>query len=146
MDGSVETPPPAPADRAGSVRDSVAEEEAAIDAPSIAQEPLPTTAEVCVQVEAFGSGVMLHDGIAIAADKTVGDLRALVSSSIVLPPRTRTVRLFVDHGGAELDNDETPMSSVAEALDTKPIVVFPTLCTFCVWCRDECPGAKQASK
>ena len=88
--------------------------------------------DVRVQVEAFGSGTILHEGLDIPSNKSVGDLRELVLSSIKLPPRTSTVRLFVGHGGTELDiNDDTLLSGSLAAvdLDTTPLVVFPVICT-----------------
>jgi len=88
--------------------------------------------DVCVQVEAFGSGIILHAGLDIPSNKSVGDLRQLALSSIKLPPRTRTVRLFVGHGGTELDNDDETLLSgslAAADLDTTPLVVFPVTCT-----------------
>ena len=93
--------------------------------------------DVRVQVEAFGSGAILHGGLDIPSNKSVGDLRELVLASIKLPPRTRTVRLFLGHGGSELDNDcETLLSESLAAvdLDTTPLVAFPVPCTS-VLCR-----------
>ena len=92
--------------------------------------------DVHVQVEAFGSGTILHAGLDIPSNKSVGDLRQLVLSSIKRPPRTRTVRLFVGHGGTELDNDDESLLSgslAAEDLDTTPLVVFPVKCTSVLW-------------
>jgi len=87
-------------------------------------------ADIHVQLEAFGSGVLLHEDLAIAADKAVADLRRLVLSSGALPSRTRGVRLFVDHGGAELDDDATLIADtpLATNVDHKPLVAFPKLC------------------
>jgi len=88
--------------------------------------------DVRVQIEAFGSGAILHGGLDVPTDKTVGDLRELVLFSIKLPPRTRTVRLFVGHGGTELDNDDEALLSgslAAVDLDTTPLVMFPVPCT-----------------
>ena len=101
--------------------------------------------DVRVQVEAFGSGAILHGGIDVPSNKSVGDLRELVVSSIKLPPRTRTVRLFVGHGGTELDNDdETLLSESLAAVDwdTTPLVVFPVQCTsvLCPWCHNNTAG------
>ena len=87
---------------------------------------------VRVQVEAFGSGAILHGGLDVPTNKPVGDLRKLVLSSIKLPPRTRTVRLFVGHGGTELDKDDEALLSgslAAVDLDTTPLVAFPVPCT-----------------
>jgi len=51
----------------------------------------------------------------------------------VLPRRTRTVRLFVGHGGTELDDSDAKLASipalVAAEVDGTPLVVFPTMCT-----------------
>jgi len=94
--------------------------------------------DVCVQVEAFGSGAILHGGITIPSTNSVGDLRQLVLSSIKLPPRTRTVRLFVGHGGTELEKDDESLLSGSPAavdLDTTPLAVFPVTCTSVL-----CPG------
>ena len=94
--------------------------------------------DVHVQVEAFGSGTILHAGLDIPSNNSVGDLRQLVLSSIKRPPRTRTVRLFVGHGGTELDNDDESLLSrslAAADLDTTPLVVFPVTCTSML-----CPG------
>ena len=87
--------------------------------------------EVLIQVESFGSGAILHSGLKIPFDKTVGDLRKLVLSNVSLPPRTRAVRLFVGHGGAELDNDASLISDtrIAVDFDNKPLVPFAELCT-----------------
>ena len=92
------------------------------------------THDIHVQVEAFGSGVLLHDGLTVSLDATVADLRQLVRSSARLPPRTRTMRLFVGHGGAELSDDDAKLASIpalaAGECDGTPLVVFPTLCTY----------------
>jgi len=84
-----------------------------------------------VQLESFGSGVLLHDCIDVEPEQTVGDLRKKVMSSVVLPPRTRTVRLFVGHGGAELGDDAVPISNTAIAaeVESKSLVVFFVRCT-----------------
>ena len=85
-----------------------------------------------VQVEAFGSGAILHGGLDVPTNQPVGDLRKLVMSSIKLPPRTRAVRLFVGHGGTELDKDDEALLSgslAAVDLDTTPLVAFPVPCT-----------------
>ena len=92
------------------------------------------THDIHVQVEAFGSGVLLHDGLTVYLDATVADLRQLVRSSARLPPRTRTMRLFVGHGGTEMDDSEMKIASIpalaAGECDDTPLVVFPTLCTY----------------
>ena len=92
------------------------------------------THDIHVQVEAFGSGVLLHDGLTVYLDATVADLRQLVRSSARLPPRTRTMRLFVGHGGAELSDDDAKLAAIpalaAGECDGTPLVVFPTLCTY----------------
>ena len=92
------------------------------------------THDIHVQVEAFGSGVLLHDGLTVSLDATVADLRQLVRSSARLPPRTRTMRLFVGHGGAELSDDDAKLAAIpalaAGECDGTPLVVFPTLCTY----------------
>jgi len=92
------------------------------------------THDIHVQVEAFGSGVLLHDGLTVSLDATVADLRQLVRSSARLPPRTRTMRLFVGHGGTEMDDSEMKIASIpalaAGECDDTPLVVFPTLCTY----------------
>jgi len=91
------------------------------------------TRDIHVQVEAFGSGVVLHDGLSVSLDATVADLRQLVLSSVRLPPRRRTVRLFVGHGGIELDNDDAKLAWIPAVASAEPgeqpLVVFPTLCT-----------------
>jgi len=90
------------------------------------------THDIYVQVEAFGSGVVLHEALSVAVDATVGELRRRALSVVALPPRTRTVRLFVGHGGAELDDDAKLVSDTAIAageIDETPLVLFPTLCT-----------------
>ena len=101
--------------------------------------------DVRVQVEAFGSGAILHGGLDVPTTKSVGDLRELVVSSIKLPPRTRTVQLFVGHGGPELDDDDETLLSgslAAVDLDTTPLVVFPVPCTsvLCPWCHNNAAG------
>jgi len=92
------------------------------------------THDINVQVEAFGSGVLLHDGLAVSLDATVADLRQLALSNARLPPRTRSLRLFVGHGGTELDNSDAKLASIpalaAGECDDTPLVVFPTLCTY----------------
>jgi len=90
------------------------------------------TRDIHVQVEAFGSGVLLHDGLAVSLEATIAELQQLVLSSARLPPRTRTVRLFVGHGGTELDDSDAKLASipslVAAEADGTPLVVFPTMC------------------
>jgi len=87
--------------------------------------------ELRVAVEAFGSGVLLHPGLPVSPGATVGDLRRIVMASVPLPPRTRTMRLFAGHGGAELDNDEAVLtaSPLLETDSDNPVVVFPVACT-----------------
>ena len=88
--------------------------------------------DIRVQVEAFGCGAILHGGLDVPTNKSVGDLRELVASSIKLPPRTRIVRMFVGHGGTELDEDDEALLSgslAAVDLDTTPLVAFPVPCT-----------------
>ena len=100
--------------------------------------------DVYVQVEAFGSGAILHAGLDIPSNNSVGDLRELVLSSIKLPPRTRTVRLFVGHGGTELEKDDEALLSgslAAVDLDTTPLVVFPVTCTSVL-----CPGVSTTKQ
>ena len=91
------------------------------------------TRDIHVQVEAFGSGVLLHDGLAVSLDATIADLKQLVLSSARLSPRTRRLRLFVGHGGTELDDSVAKLASipslVAAEADGTPLVVFPTMCT-----------------
>jgi len=102
--------------------------------PSLSKDDAPR--DVCVRVEAFGSGKILHGGLDIPSNNSVGDLRELVLSSIKLPPRTRTVRLFVGHGGTELEKDDEALLSgslAAVDLDTTPLVVFPVTCTSVLW-------------
>mgnify|MGYP000297473214 CR=1 FL=1 len=90
-----------------------------------------------LQIEAFGSGVVLHSGLDVAPDLTVRDLKSLVVSCTLLPPRTRTVRLFLGHGGTELTDDSTLLSSFPKVLECNctPLVVFPIVCT---WCTRRC--------
>ena len=86
--------------------------------------------EIYVPVEAFGSGVLLHPGLAIPLDATIADVRHLLSRSIPPPPRTRIIRLFVGHGGTELNDDEVRVERSALATDTdKPLVVVPIICS-----------------
>jgi len=74
--------------------------------------------------------VLLHDGLAISPQMTVGGARALVRAQAKLPLRTRSIRLFVGHGGTELDDDALLVADSALATDDAlPLVVFPTLCT-----------------
>jgi len=106
--------------------------------------------DVRVQVEAFGSGAILHGGIDIPTNKSVGDLRELVLSSIKLPPRIRAVRLFVGHGGTELDEDDEVLLSgslAAVELDTTPLVAFPVQCTSVLWpwCRNSTGGGDAST-
>ena len=86
--------------------------------------------DVRLRVEAFGSGVVLHEGLGVALNATVGVLRQLVRSSVTLSHRTRSIRLFVGHGGAELDDDATLIANtpLATNVDHKPLVAFPKLC------------------
>ena len=105
---------------------------------------------VRVQVEAFGSGAILHGGLDIPTNKSVGDLRELVLSSIKLPPRTRAVRLFVGHGGTELDEDDEALLSgslAAVDLDTTPLVAFPVPCTSVSWpwCHNSTAGGDAST-
>lgn len=113
-DGSTQIPPPAFEDST----DGLAHEQACVD-------PL------LVAVEAFGSGVVLHAGLAVSAGTPVGDLRRLIMTTISFPPRTRTVRLFVGHGGAELDNDVVFVAAtpLMDPDPDNPLVVFPVMCT-----------------
>jgi len=82
-------------------------------------------------VEAFGSGVLLHAGIAVPPHSTVADLRQLVLSNVDNPPATRTIRLFAGHGGVELDLDSMLVRDTALVEDdaAKPIVLFRIMCT-----------------
>lgn len=92
---------------------------------------LGPASEVHVPVEAFGSGVLLHSGIAVTTDKTVGDLRKLLLSSVVCSPRTRTFRLFVGHGGIELQDDALLIAASPIPKDVdQPLVALPILCTY----------------
>ena len=86
---------------------------------------------ICVQIEAFGSGVVLHPGLRVPFHKRLGEFRKLVFSSIVLPTRTRSIRLFIGHGGSELHDEDTLISDtpLAAAFHNTPLVVFPTVCT-----------------
>ena len=85
---------------------------------------------VRMSVEAFGSGVLLNAELEVAAPATVGDLRSRVLGSVALPPKTRTVRMFVGHGGVELDSDAMLVATSMLANDpSKPLVVFPLMCT-----------------
>ena len=111
--------------------------------PSLSNDGAPHN--VRVHVEAFGSGAILHAGLDIPSNKSVGDLRHLVLSSIrPLPPRTRSIRLFVGHGGTELDNDETSLSGSLAAvdLDATPLVAFPVSCMSALYplCRNNAAG------
>ena len=116
--------------------------------PSLSNDDAPH--DVHVQVEAFGSGAILHGGLGIPSNKSVGDLRKLVLASSKLPPRTRTVRLFVGHGGTELDNDDEILLSgslAAVDLDTTPLVAFPVPCK-CVlwtWCHSKTAGDEAST-
>ena len=106
--------------------------------------------DIRVQVEAFGSGAILHGGLDVPTNKSVGDLRELVLSSIKLPPRTRTVRLFVGHGGTELDKDDQALLSgslAAVDLDTTPLVAFPVICTSVLWpwCHNRTAGGEAST-
>ena len=91
------------------------------------------THDIYLQVEAFGSGVVLHNGLRVSLGATVAELRQLVLLNAALAPRTRSVRLFVGHGGTELDDDYAKLASIpavsAAELTEKPLVAFPTLCT-----------------
>ena len=87
--------------------------------------------DIHVQLEAFGSGLLLHEGLAIPLNMPVGDFRKLVLTDVELPPQTRTVRLFVGHGGTELVDDSPRVIDTALAAEggSKPVVVFPVSCT-----------------
>jgi len=85
-----------------------------------------------VTVEAFGSGVLLHTALEIPRSATVRDLRRIVMDSVAFSPRVRSLRLFVDHGGAELDDDEVLVAQSPMVTNHgKPLVVFPLMCTGC---------------
>mmetsp|Transcript_16601 Transcript_16601/g.24340 ORF Transcript_16601/g.24340 Transcript_16601/m.24340 type:complete len:324 (+) Transcript_16601:72-1043(+) len=79
---------------------------------------------VTVAVEAFGSGVLLHAGLSVPLDKTVADLRQLVLSARG-SANARMVRLFIGHGGTELDSDALTLadSPLADDCD-QPLVVL----------------------
>ena len=104
------------------------------DAPG-QQQPGPTQAPeeadaLCVRVEAFGSGVPLHDGLSVSRGATVDDLVQLVLSSVTLHPRTCTLRLFVGHGGTELSDRSLRIADSALATEQhQPLVAFPVMCT-----------------
>ena len=89
--------------------------------------------ELYVAIEAFGSGVLLHAGLTVPPATTVRDLRQLVLTRAQLPPGTRTVRLFVGHGGAELTNDAmlVATSAMRNLAADDALVVFPRPCTSC---------------
>ena len=89
-------------------------------------EPAPT---IGVPVEAFGSGVVLHPGLPIGLDVTVRKLRRRLRG-FACPPTTRTVRLFVGHGGEELADEGLLIGdTVLAAEQDKPLVIFPVMCT-----------------
>ena len=98
------------------------------DAEKQLPEELETPTDIYVQVEAFGSGVLLHEGFAVPLDETVADLRQRIKSDLCTA-RTRTVRLFVGHGGKELDDDDVHVaeSLLAVAVD-EPLVIFRIMC------------------
>ena len=111
--------------------------------PFAAEEVVASEADMCFEVEAFGSGVQLHPGLHVASDATVGDLRKLVQAAVVLPSRTRTLRLFVGHGGTELGDDSAVVSQIPAVVDVDDqlLVVFPIQCTFYAWLtRMVCSG------
>jgi len=83
-----------------------------------------------VQFEAFGSGVVLSQCNRIPLNAvTVKQLRRFVRKRVCGPP-TRSVRLFVGHGGAELIHGRRLLADTPLAEDLgKPIVVFRKLCT-----------------
>ena len=85
--------------------------------------------DLLVAIEAFGSGVLLHAGLAVARTITVRELKSRVKANVSCPARTRTVRLFVGHGGTELDDDEllVAVSPLAEN-PSRPLVMFPVAC------------------
>ena len=85
---------------------------------------------VTVAVEAFGSGVVLHAGLSVPLDKTVADLRQLVLSARG-SANARMVRLFIGHGGTELDNGALTLadSPLADDCD-QPLVVLAVPCTY----------------
>jgi len=84
-----------------------------------------------IPIEAFGSGLLLHPGLPVSLSSTVGELRELVGSDLC-PPKTRTVRLFVGHGGTELEDDNMRIADTPMAADDfdKPVVVVTTQCAF----------------
>lgn len=97
---------------------------------ALPHEAVDANSAVHMSVEAFGSGALLHADLNVAASATVGDLRSLVLGRVALPPRARAVRLFVDHGGVELDSDAMLVASSMLAKDPSiPLVVFPLMCT-----------------
>lgn len=114
---------------------AVADSSAAATQPLAVAQPAAAAArkEIFVQVEAFGSGVVLHVALNVDLGGTVGVLRNHVRSSVKLPADTRTVRLFLGHGGAELTNDaalvsDTPLFDELVGAEN-PLVVFPFVCT-----------------
>jgi len=72
---------------------------------------------------------VLIESLEIQLDGTVADLRQRVRANHSWPPRTRTLRIFVGHGGTELDNDALPIaaSALVGSVDT-PLVASPVLC------------------
>ena len=109
-----------------------------------------TPREVRVQVEAFGSGEILHGGLDIPTNKSVGDLWELVLSSIKLPPRTRGLRLFVGHGGTELDKDDEALLSgslAAVDLNITPLVALRVQCKSVLWpwCHNSTEGGDAST-
>jgi len=89
----------------------------------------PSSETIDLQFEAFGSGVVLsrRNRVKLHAN-TVKRLRRFVAK-YVCGVRTRSVRLFVGHGGTELANGRQLLADTPLAAQSgKPIVVFPKLC------------------
>lgn len=85
---------------------------------------------VLIPVEAFGSRVKLHAGVAVARTFNVAYLQRIVMRDVPLPPTMRAVKLFVGHGGPELEDDMMPLTDTGllEADPDKPLVVYPSAC------------------
>ena len=91
----------------------------------------PSSETIDLQFEAFGSGVVLSRRNRVKLHtNTVKRLRRFVAKC-VCGARTRSVRLFVGHGGTELDDDEMLVSDSPVAVDCEdtPLVALNVLCT-----------------
>lgn len=91
------------------------------------------TAQVSVTVEAAFSGAVLCQDFPVPLDWTVSKLRFVTLRFVCSNIKVRAVRLFVGHGGPELDDDaqlcrDSELTKSPDADEPPPLVVFPVMC------------------